>query len=562
MIVSAKTVVVFLSLAFATGGTALSVLTSEPSGDGVGADAGLDDDGDGFYDWLVVEAAVTFPKSGDWQFSASLSADEPPAQGACEVQGPRPIPLETLTTPLPPEYPIAWTYGRYFFPAGTQTVRMAFAGTDINRAGVDGPYAVRATFTLGDFVAYGRLEPQSPLPWPAEPPLEWSYRTQAYRASDFDAPVRPAFFTGSHEDVGIHVDEDGLYDLFELRAAVRVEIPGRYHLSGNLASTSPGPYVDAVWSIAYAYADVMLEAGDGTVALRFRGDQIRAAGVDGPWAFSLTLAGPDVYAFGYGNVTSADGYLVPPPYYPEFLCGTTGAHSAAAFDDTMELARYTGRFEEVAEDWDADGLYDVLLIRAEIEVFLASGFDVRGSLRGPDTLHDIAGSWSQMFWSEGLAWADFAFAGTDIRASGVDGPYEATLSITPIAYGIDPTTTYVTRAYRASDFEEGGTGKLTHWIGDLGAAADAGGNLRISVTVVRGGDFLTVVIEDTLAVQVVDAAGAVLFSAAERVFLPSGGSTATFSFAVSGLAPGAYTVIAILGTADAPVHVVSVNVDV
>src|SRR5436309_7855352 len=46
-----------------------------------------------------------------------------------------------------------------------------------------------------------------------------------------------------------------------------------------------------------------------------------------------------------------------------------------------------------------------------------------------------------------------SFAGPDIRRGGVDGPYLATLSIAPGARGIDPTTTYTTLAYHATDFD-------------------------------------------------------------------------------------------------------------
>jgi len=59
---------------------------------------------------------------------------------------------------------------------------------------------------------------------------------------------------------------------------------------------------------------------------------------------------------------------------------------------------------------------------------------------------------------QGTQWAEFSFAGPNIPAAGIDGPYQATLSITPTARGIDPTTTYTTMAYHATDFDANSTG--------------------------------------------------------------------------------------------------------
>src|SRR5207245_7366210 len=122
-----------------------------------------------------------------------------------------------------------------------------------------------------------------------------------------------------------------------------------------------------------------------SVVSRFRGDLIRQAGVDGPWDFGLTLYyGPMAYAG--GNVTPGPiGTILPPQpaYYPETLCGTTSAGRAADFDDTVELLRYTGRFEVLTPDRNGDGTYDALVIRAEVEVFATPSFGVCGLLAGP-----------------------------------------------------------------------------------------------------------------------------------------------------------------------------------
>jgi hypothetical protein len=542
MILTTRAIGVLLTMALATGGAAWGFHAFLPSGDGGGSDSGLDTNGNGKFDWLVVEADVTLPEAGTWDVSADLSTSSPPASDACGFYG-KPVPMPMLRTSA--TYgPIAWVYERYFFPAGPQTVRMAFAGTDIARAGVDGPYAVHAHLSLGGY-PYPGLE--RPEPIPEDGFIEWNYTTGAYLASAFDPPIRPAYFTGPHADAAIDVDSDGLADLLQLTADVHVNNAGNYSLYGTLLD---GDGSDVVRMIAYGSRMIGLEVADTQASLRFRGDQIRAAGVDGPWRFILTLYPVD-YPYLGSPVPPADGLARPGILYPEMLCGSTGAYRAADFDDTAELLEYTARFEETTPDLDGDGLHDALVVRAEVDVFVAAGFDVVGTLRGVGGSAVIARVSGQAWLQEGVQWTEFVFPGPEIRGSGVDGPYEATLSLTPAAGGFDPMTTYTTRTYKALDFDDMASGTRGYWIGNL-TAQPSGGNLAVSVRVVRAPDLSAVVIEDVLVVTVTDSAGTLVGTFKERVVLESG-SEQFFSFVVEGISPGTYTVTAVLGPPDRPV---------
>src|SRR5438046_10766372 len=83
--------------------------------------------------------------------------------------------------------PIAGAYERYFFPAGEQTVRRAFAGTDPARAGVDGPFRVHASLSLGPVpLPYeGR---RAPDPLPSADVIGGNHTTRADRATPSEAP--------------------------------------------------------------------------------------------------------------------------------------------------------------------------------------------------------------------------------------------------------------------------------------------------------------------------------------------------------------------------------------
>lgn len=560
MILTGRTVVLLVTLALGMGGAAWGVHALLDSPAGSGTDYGLDTNGNGKFEWLVVEAEIAIPEAGTWDLYADLSSSSPPPGGSCGYGGVRPpVPIlsDGTLSPIEYAYPVTYTYERYFFPEGTQTVRMAFPGTDIARAGVDGPYPVHARLSLGGIIYYLR-----PIADTSGGFIEWNYTTEAYLASDFEPPVRSAFFTGGHADGAVDVDGDGLADFLELTADVHVNIAGRYNLNGALMK---GTGTDVVQFVGYAYRDFDLSTSDTSVVLRFRGDQIRQSNVDGPWDFSLVLYGPiDIV---YGNVTPgpmpADGILPPQPvYYPETLCGTTSAYRAADFDDTVEILRFTGRFGEVTPDWNGDGTYDSLVIRAEVEVFISAGFDLLGVLRPATGSTEVAHSYGQSWFREGSQWAEFSFPGPEISASAIDGPYEATLSITPAPWGFDPSTTYTTRVYKATDFDRGYTNRTQgYWIGDLNATV-RGSSLAISVSVVRGNDQLTVVFEDTLLVTVTDASGTVVGAFKDRVYLPSGGSVQSFAFTLDNVSTGTYTITAVIGSPDWPVDARTIVVTV
>ena len=450
MLLTTRTVVLLMTMALATGGAVWGVHSLIRSAGGAGADYGLDTNGNGKFDWLVVEADVSVPQAGTWDVYADLSSSASPPIGSCSYPRPPPVPLLSggTTSPVAASYPIAYVYERYFFPAGEQTVRMAFSGTDIARAGVDGPYSVHARLSLGGWPYLTAR----PIPDPNYVFIEWNYTTRTYLASEFDPPVRPAYFTGGHTDAAVDLDGDGLADFLELRADVHVNLAGSYSLNGYMTK---GSGTDVVRLIAYAYRQFNLTTSDTGVVLRFRGDQIRQSAVDGPWDFSLTLYGPvDVQ---YGNGTPrpmpAINPLPQPLYYPEMLCGTTSAYRAADFDDTIELIRFMGTFEEVTPDVNGDGTYDALVIRAQVEVFASAGFDLAGTLRAPNGSTELATTSGQTWLQDGLQWVTFSFPGPEIRKSGVDGPYLATLSIIPGVVRIDPSTTYTTHAYKATDFD-------------------------------------------------------------------------------------------------------------
>src|SRR5438128_11647100 len=113
-----RTIVLLVTMALASGGAAFGLHALMGAAGDVGTDYGLDTNGNGTFDWLVVEAQVALPQVGTWDISADLSSPNPPPSGRCGYGAP--LPLAALPggspSPIPSASPIAWADERYFVP--------------------------------------------------------------------------------------------------------------------------------------------------------------------------------------------------------------------------------------------------------------------------------------------------------------------------------------------------------------------------------------------------------------------------------------------------------------
>src|SRR5437870_13399739 len=82
-VLTGRTIVLFITMALATGGAAWGVHALMSAAGDVGTDYGLDTNANAHFDWLVVEAQISLPQAGTWDISADLSSSSPPPSGAC-----------------------------------------------------------------------------------------------------------------------------------------------------------------------------------------------------------------------------------------------------------------------------------------------------------------------------------------------------------------------------------------------------------------------------------------------------------------------------------------------
>jgi hypothetical protein len=255
--------------------------------------------------------------------------------------------------------------------------------------------------------------------------------TDAASAASLDnaatgGPVRPATtpgyrITGTPSFSVVDPDGDGIAGA--LRATVEVEIleEGTYYLPVVLAKNGRRVAINPFLSDTRLDPRVEISGPPGTqvVEIDFSGEQIYGSGIDGPYTLVMWPPGVDPLTF-------------------ETL--------AYDHDDFGEIPMRLGSaVAERAVDVDGDGAYDVL----EVEVAATSRWAGEAKLESALRVGRqwVASAGPIVTFGAGTPTFTVRFPGRDIRARGVDGPYEIEVrNVLDEAVG-------TTRPYSASAFE-------------------------------------------------------------------------------------------------------------
>jgi len=460
------------------------------------SDYGLDTDGDGLYNYLVVEVKVAVTRAGWYGLSGDLYDDT--------------------------GYYLGYAWSSSYLDVGTQTLWLYFLGYRINSSGRDGPYQVY--LSLYD-TWYGY--------W-LDSGGHW---TAAYTHDQFQPP--PAEFAPPHSDYGLDTDDDGLYNYLVVEAKVAVDTAGWYRVYSDL-------YDSYGYWIAYTWAENYLEAGIQTIELKFKGYEIKRSGRDGPYRAYMSLYGTEGWLdedehwtaaytheqfqpppaefcpphFDYGLDTDGDGlynylvvevgvavieagwYRVESNLYDGYgnwitytwtenyleagfqtielrfkgyeiersgrdgpyraymsLYGTEGwldedEHWTAAYthDQFQPPTKLAPPHSDYGLDTDNDGLYNCLVVEVNVAASTAGWYRVYSDL------YDNAGYWIADAWTEnyletGTQTIELRFEGERINRSGRDGPYRAYLSLYDEWWNWLDSDEHWTAAYTHNQFQ-------------------------------------------------------------------------------------------------------------
>ena len=209
---------------------------------GAYADYGVDTDGNGEYDYLVVEVGVNVKEAGTYSVSGSVYDNE----------------NDYITS----------DWAETELSTGLQKFTLKFDGYKIYRNGVDGP------FNLG-YVALSDGWNRADYKYDA-------YVTSYYNYTEFDRK-----FTGNFTDYGLDTDEDGLHDYLVVEAEINVTKGGEYELSGDLQYYNEE---EGHWEYTgYNSNETYLEVGIHNITLQFDGVRIYNSKYSGSFRVWLSL---------------------------------------------------------------------------------------------------------------------------------------------------------------------------------------------------------------------------------------------------------------------------------
>jgi pimeloyl-ACP methyl ester carboxylesterase len=200
-------------------------------------DFGIDTDGDGFFNQLIVEADLDITDVADYRIFGILEDATGNVHQANVVQS---------------------------LSDGLITLSLSFDGESIFQNGVDGPYTLSII----------RLAEEEGLALMPVAELADAHETAAYSFEEFQHA--PIVLTGDGTSNGRDVDGNGLFDILDVTIDVRVDNPGYYNWSARL--------VDADGTeIGFTSARGFFSSGINSMSFAFNGEPIGENAVDGPY---------------------------------------------------------------------------------------------------------------------------------------------------------------------------------------------------------------------------------------------------------------------------------------
>lgn len=340
------------------------------------AEYGLDLNGNGQYDQLVLEVVVTAARAGDYWLLGQLGASqpEPALMGTGGLVGQ------------------AWT--KVSLAGGAQTVQLVFDGRDISLNRVDGPYVLSGLWVT-DVADPGPTEFMN---------QSLAYRgflhaTAPYRAVDFD--TYGALLSGSYSHYDLDQDGDGRSETLVVTTGINAYQSGSYGVEGKLYDNQDQLVSHATW-----------QGAGPEVVLRFEG----VAGTFGPYTLRdlrlLDASGQSIdYIREAYTLAPVAGLISPAVASLDVL--PAGADELMAMG---EVITPTNVFAEALVDGD-------LHVEAGVQVAQPGSYRLEAWLAEP--------SGGLVTWAVGQP-TDLAagqqtlsvvFPGQAIRARGLAGPY-------------------------------------------------------------------------------------------------------------------------------------------
>jgi hypothetical protein len=239
-----------------------TVSRSSSSFAGTYRDSGIDTDGDGLFNQLLVEVDLSITHAGTYRVFGVLTDSAGNTHQAHVVS---------------------------VFDSGPAVATLRFDGKALFQNGVDGPYRLSV-------IRMAEEDEVALLPVAEAIDV---HQTGAYSYRQFQHP--PLLLTGGGSAVGVDTNGNGLFDLLNVAVDVEVDFAGFYNWSARLLDADGN-------ELGFAAQSGFFSAGRNSIRLTYAGQPIGRNGADGPYFVT------DLLLFGAGQSLVAPQVFTTSPF--------------------------------------------------------------------------------------------------------------------------------------------------------------------------------------------------------------------------------------------------------
>ena len=347
------------------------------------AEYGVDTNGNGQFDNLVIEVEMTANQAGEYAVRAQLGAsrfepDLPDLIAAGEV-------LDEVSMPV-------------ILNPGSQIVRFTFDGKIISQKRSDGPYEVRNVWVIDDLAAGPTEYENNPID-----NRHNTHLTAAYAHTDFE--TGGALLSREYSHSVSDADGDGEPDALIVTTGLNIYESNEYEVVASLYDRDDKAIGYATW-----------RGNSPAVTLQF--DDI--AGTVGPYTLrDIELRKPSANLLDPGN-TGIDYfhevYVI--ELIPELVTATEASFDL--YPDADGIGAFSAEATNVFNTSVVDGN---LRLDAEVDVATTASFRLEAWLADVDGNLVTWGQGDAVELSPGIRSLSLTFNGADIQAHGIPGPY-------------------------------------------------------------------------------------------------------------------------------------------
>jgi len=221
--------------------------------------------------------------------------------------------------------------------------------------------------------------------------------------------VPPLLLNDNYNDIGIDEDGNGLYDNIKIDFGVDIFESGEYRVEFDVTS-----FLGVELESAHDYVDLTTE--DNVISVLVPVYNIRKMELNGPYKIKNLVITSYGESEEDGEIKGEDEETIVDSRKEAF---TTQAYN---INDFEKPSRFTRVFNDYGIDEDENGLYDKLVINAEVDIQKSGDYYIEGSLYKENHIAESGDFWSYL--ESGIQNIELEFKGYRIRKSQVNGPYE------------------------------------------------------------------------------------------------------------------------------------------